>query len=179
MKKNLILSAMLGISLSFTACAQRVVYSRNVTVVKTVPHGAAVVVHGGVSYRYVNGVYYRPYGTGFRVVTPPVGIHVNVLPVGFVSLTIAGNPYFCAGGVYYRQTGPNVYVVVQKPAEAVVAIPANGAVVVQSDMVASLPQGTNLVTINNKRYYKVNDTYYEKVTSENGEVGYRVVSKMQ
>lgn len=181
MKKNMLLMVILGISLSFTACAQRVVSSRNVTVVRTVPRGAGVVVHGGVSYRHVNGVYYRPYGTGFRIVTPPVGIHVNVLPAGFVSLTIAGHPYFCAGGVYYMQTQPNVYIVVQKPAETVVVAPGqtDGAVIVQSTMVASLPQGTTLVSINNRRYYKVNDTYYEKVTSENGEVGYRVVSKMQ
>lgn len=179
MKKHILYLIMLGCSISFTACAQRTVYSRNVTVVRTVPRGATVVVHGGVSYRYVNGVYYRPYGTGFRIVTPPIGLQVSILPVGFTTVTFAGNPYFCAGGIYYRQTGPNLYVVVQKPAEAVVSIPADVAVVTQSDMVASLPQGTNLVTINKKRYYKVNDTYYEKVTSENGEVGYRLVGKIQ
>jgi Family of unknown function (DUF6515) len=181
MKKNLKVTAMLSIILSFTACAQRVVYSQNVTIVRTVPYGAAIVVHGGISYRYVNGVYYRPYGTGFRIVTPPVGILVNVLPAGFVSVNIAGRPYFCAGGVYYMQTEPNVYVVVQKPAEAIVTVPvkADGYVITQNTIVTTLPQGTILVNINNKRYYKVNDTYYEKVTTENGEISYRVVGKAQ
>lgn len=179
MKKNIIYLIMLGCSISFTACAQHAVYSRNVTVVRTVPRGATVVVHGGISYRYVNGVYYRPYGSGFRIVTPPVGLQVSILPVGFTTVTFAGNTYFFASGIYYRQTGPNLYVVVQKPAEAVIPMPADGAVLTQSDMVASLPQGTDLVTINNKRYYKVNDTYYEKVTSENGDVAYRVVGKIQ
>ena len=139
------------------------------------------MVHGGVSYRYVNGLYYRPYASGFRIVTPPIGLRVSILPSGFNTVTLAGRPYFVAGGVYYLQSGPSVYIVVQKPVESLVAEnpPGEAANAIQHSMVASLPQGTSMVTINNKRYYKVNDTYYEKVTSENGEAGFVIVGKMQ
>ena len=69
------------------------------------------------------------------------------------------------------QMQPNVYVVVQKPAEVMVTTPAQhtGGIITQGGtVVTALPEGTTVITINNKRYYKVNNTYYEKLTSENG-----------
>ena len=42
-----------------------------------------VIPYGGISFHYSNGYYYRPYSNYFRVVAPPIGIHINILPRGY------------------------------------------------------------------------------------------------
>ena len=166
-----------GMASSLSSCAQPPVYS-SVTVVRAAPPGGVLIVHGGVTYRYVNGVYYRPYGPGFTMVTPPIGIHVSVLPAGFTTVLVSGRTYFVCGGVYYVEVSPNVYEVIEKPAAVVVPPGGTIAAPAPATVVSSLPAGTQKVTINGRRYYKVNDVYYEKEVTENGETFYRVAGKL-
>jgi len=60
-----------------------------------------------------SGVWYRPYGGGYRVVLPPFGAVVPLLPPDYVTVRLGGLPYFYANGVYYAayDAGPG-YVVV-------------------------------------------------------------------
>lgn len=87
-----------------------------------VPPGALVV---GDRYYFHGGVWYRPYGPQFRVVVPPIGLVIPILPSAYVSLRIGGLPYWYANGVYYGLASPGPgYVVVAPPAGAEAAAPA-------------------------------------------------------
>lgn len=65
------------------------------------PHGAIVVPHHTSPYYYHGGVWYRPSGSHFVVVTPPIGLVVPMLPPFYSTLWIGGYPYYYANGVYY------------------------------------------------------------------------------
>ncbi|MGX5691074.1 DUF6515 family protein [Arcticibacter tournemirensis] len=143
-------------------------------VVRTPPRGARVSIHAGVSFRYYNGVYYRPYGTRFIVTRPPVGIRISILPPGYTTVVWSGIPYFYYGGVYYVQRQPQVYEVIEAPREVVQLVPNHPA---STASIGSLPPGTETVEISGKRYYRINDTYYEKTVSENGQESYIQVGK--
>jgi len=60
-----------------------------------------VVHHHGHRYYYSRGAWYRPYGPGFVVVNPPVGLVVSFLPEISAKLHVGGVPYYQAGPVYY------------------------------------------------------------------------------
>jgi Family of unknown function (DUF6515) len=79
------------------------------------PVGSTSVAFGGGHFFFNAGVWYRPVGAGFEVITPPFGIVVPVLPPGFVSVTLGGAPYFYANGVYYTQAPGVGYTVVAPP----------------------------------------------------------------
>jgi len=85
-----------------------------------VPYGAVVVGSGPGRYWFHGGVWYRPYGSSYRVVLPPVGLVIPLLPPAYVTLTLGGLPYYYAGGVYYRPV-PEGYVVTAPPPEAATA----------------------------------------------------------
>lgn len=93
------------------------------------PFGALSISFGGGNYFYHGGVWYRPYGPRYVVVTPPLGIFVPVLPPDYVPLWIAGAPYYYADGVYYTRSPGQGYVVVAPPAGADSAQPVAPAAV--------------------------------------------------
>ncbi|MBV8126000.1 MAG: hypothetical protein JO370_18220 [Paucibacter sp.] len=80
------------------------------------PAGAVSVGFRSDGYFFHGGVWYRPWGGGFRVVVPPFGIIVPVLPPAYVTLMVGGAPYYYANGVYYTMApgGPG-YAVVDAP----------------------------------------------------------------
>lgn len=86
------------------------------------PVGAIRVGFGHDRYWFHGGAWYRPHGSSFRVIMPPLGIVIPVLPSAYVSLRVGGLPYYYANGVYYTQTVPG-------PGYTVVAPPQEGAVV--------------------------------------------------
>lgn len=114
---------------------------------------------GGFSYRYWDGVFYRPYNNLFTVCAPPVGIFINVLPVGYRTIYVRNYPYYYYNGAYYDQRGANYYVV----------SPPVGAVV------ESLPDGYETVVIDGETYYTVDDAQYKPVVMDNGEIWYEVI----
>ncbi|BAV04642.1 ATP-dependent RNA helicase A [Filimonas lacunae] len=124
----------------------------------------------GVPYQYSNGYYYRPYGNYYRVVAPPPGIRINVLPTGFISLHVGINPFFFFDGVFYRQTVITNTAGAQENNYEVIDAPVGA-------QVPSLPDGTKDVVINGNRYYELDGTYYAEIINNNGETWYEVAGK--
>lgn len=87
------------------------------------PGGSISIVHGGGSYFFHGGVWFRPVGARFVVIAPPLGIIVPVLPPAYVTLWIGGAPYYYANGAYYGAAPGQGYVVVAPPPGADVAVP--------------------------------------------------------
>ncbi len=114
---------------------------------------------GGIGYRYWGGVFYRPYNNLFTVIAPPVGIFINVLPVGYRRIYVHDYPYYYYNGTYYDQRGPN-YVVVSPPVGAVVE---------------SLPAGYETVVIDGETFYTSDGVQYKPVVQESGEIWYEVI----
>lgn len=159
------------LAMTMICCSLYATAQSSVTVIRRPPRKSQIVIHGGVRYHYYGGVYYKPYGREYVVVRPPVGLRVTILPVGYTSVTIGRVPYFYAGGVYYVQRSPGRYEVVEPPKELTVNS--------NPSQLSALPEGTQSVYIAGKKYYKINDTYYEKSVSENGSESYVVVGKVE
>jgi hypothetical protein len=89
-------------------------------VVRTLPRGYHESRHYRDRYYYYSGVWYRPYGAYYRVVAPPVGVSVSLLPDVYSTLWYGGVPYYYANSVYYtpRASGAG-YVVTEAPSGAV------------------------------------------------------------
>ncbi len=117
----------------------------------------------GINYYYSGGYYYRPYGSYFQVVAPPIGISIGLLPTGYRSIYVGGSPYYYYGGTYYRPgKKANTYDVVDAPIGA--SIP-------------ELPQDAKVVVINGQKYYEQDGTYYKEDIRSNSEIWYTVVGK--
>ena len=65
------------------------------------PRGYLSVPWRGSSFYFHGGAWYRPYGSRFLVVAPPLGIGVPLLPPGYTTVWIGGTPYYYADGTYY------------------------------------------------------------------------------
>ena len=81
------------------------------------PAGALSIRHGGSHYFHHGGVWYRPQGSRFVVVMPPIGLSVPVLPAVSTRVWVSGAPYYVANGVYYAPMPSLGYVVVAPPAD--------------------------------------------------------------
>ncbi len=92
-------------------------YPARGAVVSRLPRSAYPVRHHRDHYYFSSGVWYRPMGSRYMVVTPPIGAFVTVLPHGYVTLDFGGRPYYRYNDIYY---GPHEhgYVVVAPPVEA-------------------------------------------------------------
>lgn len=116
---------------------------------------------GGNPYYYSGGLFYRPYGSYFSVVVPPIGIHIGTLPVGYWSFYTGGYPYYYYNGIFYRQLNRE-YEVVQAPVGA--EVPA-------------LPRDAHTVVIDGSKYSEYNGTYFKETIRPNGEIWYTVEGK--
>lgn len=52
-------------------------------------------------YYFHGGIWYRPFGSRFVVVSPPIGIVVPLLPAFYTTIWVGGIPYYYANNVYY------------------------------------------------------------------------------
>jgi hypothetical protein len=116
---------------------------------------AVLVTVANQQYRYDQGVWYAPSGSGYKVVPAPVGGTVAALPSGAVSI---GNDEYYYGGSYYKKTSKGYEVVA----------PRAGTVV------EKLPPGGEEVTIGEQKYVKFGDVYYQPI-DQDGEAKYEVV----
>jgi len=71
-------------------------------IVYRLPPRYNVVQFRGVPYYFSEGSWYSPYNTGYRVVSPPVGLLLSFLPEIYQRLMFGGTPYYQANDVYYR-----------------------------------------------------------------------------
>ncbi len=76
-------------------------YPPRESTVKVLPRGYRAAPYRGVDYYFHSGIWYRPSGSYFRVVIPPLGLVVPFLPSYYTTLWVGGLPYYYAGGVYY------------------------------------------------------------------------------
>lgn len=114
---------------------------------------------GGIGYRYWDGVFYRPYNNLFTVIAPPIGIYIDVLPVGYRTVYVRDYPYYYYNGTYYDQRQSHYYVV----------SPPVGAVV------ESLPAGYETVVIDGETFYTADGAQYKPAIQQNGEIWYEVI----
>jgi len=119
------------------------------------------IPYRGVSYRYSNGYFYRPYGSFWRPMFPPIGIRVSVLPYGYMPLYVPPSMYYYNSGVFYQRYN-NEYEVVDPPMGAVLK---------------ELPRGAESVTVNGEEFYELNGTYYKEGTDSKGRTIYTVTGK--
>jgi hypothetical protein len=82
--------------------------------IRALPRDHRVVVHSGARYFFSAGVWYRPQGSRFSIVIPPIGLVVPFLPPYYATIWIGGTPYYYANEVYYAHRG-NGYIVVEPP----------------------------------------------------------------
>ena len=65
------------------------------------PQGGYRVPYRGGYYFFHGGAWYRPWGPGFVVVGPPIGIGVAFLPPYYSTVWFGGIPYYYADNTYY------------------------------------------------------------------------------
>lgn len=114
---------------------------------------------GGMGYRYQRGYFYRPMGSSFQMIVPPLGIRVGVLPVGYHTFMMGTVPYYYYNNVYYRAQDKEYEVVAPPLGATVTALPPNAAVKV----------------INGEKYYELDGTYYTEYIDDKGKLRYEVV----
>lgn len=148
----------------------------------TLPFGYYPFYMGASMFYYADGTFYQPYDNGYVVTAPPVGAAVPGLPRGAKRIMIDGKEFYEFRGIYYKaivnDKGDTVYVVAGKDGELNTqdgggetgfAMPQVG------DIVTDLPANPRSVTLNRKKYYVVDDVYYEAITV-NGKTAYRIAS---
>ena len=136
--------------------------------VTTLPNHYRPVTYYGRPYYTYGGLYYGRYHYGgawiFHPAYPPYGVYYDDVPVGAITLLVAGAAYYYAKSTYYKQTssqGEVKYEVVAAPSGA------------QLD---SLPTGRATITIANARYYYYNNTFYRKA-QQGGKTSYVVIDR--
>ncbi len=135
--------------------------------VSVVPPEARVVRHKDVKYRYLNGVYYRPYANKkFMVVAAPQGMKTKALPVGHKRIVVRSRTYYYYYGTYYQKNvmkGVVSYETTKPPVGA---------------KVDALPEGYEEMELGGAIYYVLDDQYYKEIVTGDGEndVHYELVN---
>jgi hypothetical protein len=96
------------------------VYPDRGAIVRDLPRGSAGVNYAGISYRFVDGVWYQRLGPAYMVVEPPIGVVIPRLPAFATDFDIAGKVYLYANDVFYSSR-PDLggYEVVNDPQDEV------------------------------------------------------------
>lgn len=80
------------------------------------PSQHIVVRYHDDRYYFHAGIWYRPIGTRFVVVAPPIGIVVPILPAFYTTIWFGGIPYYYANDAYYVwDPARDGYVVTEPP----------------------------------------------------------------
>jgi len=132
---------------------------RRNTIITSFAFPYQTINYGGYGYRYCDGIYYQPYNNFYRVVAPPFGIFINILPFGYRRIVVHDYPYYYYNGTYYDDYESS-YRVVAPPVGAIVE---------------SIPDGYETIVIDGETYYKVDDVQYKPVVQDNGEIWYQVI----
>lgn len=126
--------------------------------IQTAPRDARSIKYRNVSYRFHNGIFYKPNGTQFVVAAPPIGIRITALPAGYRTISIKNRRYLYHYGTYYIAV-QNGYEVVSPPVGA---------------LVESIPDGFEELEIEGNTYYVLDGTQYKAVINR-GEIWYEVI----
>jgi|GEM_PF-2813566 len=116
------------------------------------------ITFGGQPYWYDQGIFYSPYNNAYRVVTPPAGIYINQLPMGYNTIELGGNEYYYFAGTFYA-SGPQGYYVITAPPGAIVY---------------DLPEGCSEISVGDETYLQYNNTVFQPIEID-GRNAYEVV----
>jgi hypothetical protein len=91
--------------------------------ITVLPSASIRIVYRGLPYFYYTGVFYRPYSSGYIVVSAPIGAFVSSLPDGFIAFSLGIATYYYVNDTYYLwDPYRSGYMVVEKPKGADEAI---------------------------------------------------------
>jgi len=90
--------------------------------VTVLPGRFVKIAFGGLSYYYVNGIFYQKRDRGYVVVAAPRGAVVSKLPRGRRVIVDNGMRYYTFNGVYWKRT-PAGYIVVSNPTTIALGTP--------------------------------------------------------
>lgn len=97
----------------------RVVGRSRVVRVEHLPNHYETVVVRKNTYFYHNGFFFKRGPRGYAIIKPPIGARIRVLPLGYTIVKFGGLSYYYLNGAYYNYIpSENVYVVIEKPADA-------------------------------------------------------------
>lgn len=130
-------------------------------IVRHLPNKKVVIHHHGRKYHCHEGRYYRYVGGRFVLDIPPVGIHINFLPVGHVRIRVGSGYVYFSNGVYYRPRGKE-YVIIDPPMGAIVP---------------DLPYDAERVIIGDRVFWEFNGIIYKRIRDRYGRA-YKVVGKI-
>jgi hypothetical protein len=138
-------------------------YSRSPRVIVSIGGPYSTIPWLGIPYNYYNGYWYRPYGTSFQIIAPPIGISIGTLPIGYSPVFGPWGNYYYYNNVFYRHPAndDSKYEVVDAPIGA---------------QVPELPKGAEVRVIDNVKYYELDGTFY-KEDLKDGQVWYTIVGK--
>jgi len=164
----------------------------------TRPKTSTTVVVTGTTYYYAGGVYYVSSGSGYVIVASPPGAVVYSVPTATTVVYVGATPYYYYGGTYYvHTTAPapqppppttvnvNVNVTTTEAASDAVAPPEDPPMIEGDEnyevvappvgaTVPYLPDEADEKTVNGKKYFVYEGTYYQPFASEDDTV-YMVV----
>ena len=160
----------------------------------TRPKQSTTVVVTSTTYYYSGGVYYTASGSGYVVVAPPPGTVVYSVPTYSTVVYAGTTEYIYVNGTYYVPTTkpaeqpppppPNTQTAASaEEAEDPSEIPMKEGGEDQNYEVAAAPVGATVPylpeeadeeTVNGKKYFEYNGTYYRPFASD-GETIYMVV----
>lgn len=123
-------------------------------------HPYVSIGFGGINYSYYGGYFYRPFPGYFRMVAPPIGIGIAMLPPGYQQIYVGHYPYYYFNGTYYSPVPGNTYKVVAPPLGA---------------EVNNIPPDAHVVVIDGQKYYEYDGTYYRENVSSDNQHSYTVV----
>jgi len=134
---------------------------QHIEIIKELPHDAEIVGSGN-TYSYYNGIFYQPTETGYKIVSPPVGIRVSELPKENFRITLKKSIYYYFNGVFYSRDIDGAYRVMTAP---------------MGVLVDELPLGCYLIDIEGSQYFALNNVYYKKVTTPESKIRFKVVGQ--
>jgi len=167
------------------------------------PYGFFSFYIGPDPFYFYNGIYYRRVDDYYEVVAPPLGAKVPRLPRGAKVTVIDGNKYYVYQGTYYieevnennkvfykvvgtngvlnqQPQAPTVQGTVPAP-NAPAPTPSPAAPIVKEpqvgDIVNQLPENSQPVYLNGKKYYESPEKVYYQEIIDNGKTIYKVVGK--
>jgi hypothetical protein len=154
---GLVLAALVSVTLTTTANAQRGFHGGGGHVSIGVGVGRGIGFHSGIGVGFRTGIY----GGGYYGY-PGLGFHIGYLPYGYYPFYYGSDLYYYYGGVFYRPYDGGGYEV---------TVPPVGAVVPE------LPQGASSIVIDGKQYFEFNGVYYQQTVNDKGKTVYVIAGK--
>ncbi len=132
-------------------------------------------------YYYYDGSYYRPWGSGYETVAPPIGAVVDRLPANAQLRVINGEKFYEANGAFYQEQigrdGRAAYQVVGTDGVLDTDGPANQPSPEITRRLDTLPEGTQTVVISGEKLYSTPGGGYYKRVDTGSRIYYELVGQ--